>query len=460
MPSTERHRHTVRRKPPGRLLVLVGVVIGVLILSGTGIGIAVALGRATTSKTVQFTGISADIANPERGWFDQVDLVNDRDLASQRHDHVTLLHSYIRLDAYRDTAIPSSVLMQIGQGFAAVRSAGMKVIVRVAYNVGPYPNSQPDATVPQIERHIKQLEPVFKANTDVIESFEAGYIGAWGEWHTSTNHLDTSATAKATVLKAILAAYPANRSVALRYPSDIRTLVGASGDDGRIGNHEDCFLSTAPDDSGTWARNPRYSIGADKALIATIGRHGIVGGETCGVSPRTTCPTATHELAELHFTYLNRQFDPNALGKLQQQGCLGTIGTHLGYRFTLTTATFTPKVSPGGTMGLTFSIHNSGNAHLVNARPVYAVLAHGATVIPLRLNADPRTWAPGRTTTVAAQVTVPSDLAAGGYHLSLWLPDASERLQDRSAYSIRFADEGTWSASTGRNTLGVVVTVK
>lgn len=460
MAPPKRSSHVARLHRSHRLLVAVVAVVAVALLSGTGIGVAVALGRTGDLRAATFIASSADVTNPERGWFDQVDLVNDRDLTSQRDDGVTLLHSYIRLDAYRDSAIPASVLTQIEQGFATVRAAGMKVVVRVAYNAGPYPNSQPDATVPRIEEHIRQLASVFRANTDVILSFEAGYIGAWGEWHTSTNDLDTSTAAKATVLKAVLAAYPKSRSVALRYPSDIRALVGPGGDGGRIGNHEDCFLSTAPNDSGTWARNPRYSIGADKALVATIGRHGIVGGETCAVSSRTTCSTATSELAELHFTYLNRQFDPGALARLKQQGCLARIGAHLGYRFTLTRASYSPQVSPGGTLALSFAIRNSGDAHLVNARPVYAVLEHGPTVVPLRLQTDPRSWAPNATTTVSQHITLPAGLTVGDYHLSLWLPDASASLRDRPAYAIRLADARTWSAATGRNPLGIVVSVR
>ena len=36
-----------------------------------------------------------------------------------------------------------------------------------------------------IEKHIAQLAPVFSQNADVIALFEAGFVGPWGEWHTT-----------------------------------------------------------------------------------------------------------------------------------------------------------------------------------------------------------------------------------------------------------------------------------
>jgi regulator of RNase E activity RraA len=64
--------------------------------------------------------------------------------------------------------------------------------------------------------------PVFPG--DVIVWMEAGFIGAWGEWHSSTNGLDKSVEAKRQVVDALLDALPETRSVQLRYPGDIEAL--------------------------------------------------------------------------------------------------------------------------------------------------------------------------------------------------------------------------------------------
>lgn len=443
-----------------RTVAVVVVAIAALLAGGIGWGIAHVVGGGST--TVTFTTSTASIRNPERGWFDSSYLLTNRDYSQAKADGVTLVRGTVELDADRNGPLPQSVLDQLQAGLDAVRAAGLKTIVRVAYNQGPYPNSKPDASLSVILTQIKQLGPIFTKNADVISSFEAGYIGAWGEWHTSTNGLDTNAQAKETIYKAIMAAYPASRSVAFRYPSDIRTLTESAdaATVARTGNHQDCFLASVPDDEGTWGRDGTHSVAQDKALIAKIGTSGVVGGETCGMSARVTCPIATSELASMHFSYLNRQYEPTVLAKLKKDGCLSTIGNRLGYRFVLKSATVATTASPGGTASLAFTVTNTGYAHLVNSRPVYAVLSKGSTRVAIKLNADASTWAAGATTTVSSDLAIPSSLAKGTYQVALWLPDASSTLRNRVDYDVQFANVGTWNASTGTNVLtGATITV-
>jgi hypothetical protein len=67
----------------------------------------------------------------------------------------------------------------------------------------------------------------------------------------------------------------------------------------------------------------------------------------------------------------------------------------------------------------------------------------------INLSADPRHWAPGRTTTLEAKVraTVPP----GRYRLLLKIVDP--RNAD-PAYAIRLANQNTWQQRTGSNDLG------
>ena len=69
---------------------------------------------------------------------------------------------------------------------------------------------------------------------------------------------------------------------------------------------------------------------------------------------------------------------------------------------------------------------------------------------------DVRAWAAGETQTLEGRVDLPSGLAPGTYTLSLWLPDESAALAQRSEYAVRFANEGVWDAATARNVLGTV----
>ena len=72
------------------------------------------------------------------------------------------------------------------------------------------------------------------------------------------------------------------------------------------------------------------------------------------------------------------------------------------------------------------------------------------------LNTDPRLWAAGKTTTIAAEVSLPSSLRKGKYTLYLHLPDPYPTLYDRPEYSIRLANKDLWDAQTGYNALAVL----
>src|SRR5689334_7819133 len=57
---------------------------------------------AAPMTTVTFTPSSgADVPNPERGFFDQVDLVAGGDFSFVRTEGFTLAYAPVRLDAYR-----------------------------------------------------------------------------------------------------------------------------------------------------------------------------------------------------------------------------------------------------------------------------------------------------------------------------------------------------------------------
>ena len=116
-----------------------------------------------------------------------------------------------------------------------MRTAGLKAISRFAYNFpqgGSYPYQDPDATRQQVLAHIAQLEPVLRKNADVIAYLEIGFVGAWGEWHSSTNKLvDPEPNSKINdasraIVNCLLEALPQERMVAMRYPRYKQQLAG------------------------------------------------------------------------------------------------------------------------------------------------------------------------------------------------------------------------------------------
>jgi hypothetical protein len=379
----------------------------------------------------------------------------------------TLTRIYFRLDAFRDSALSPAFLDAVSGAFQKARDAGVKVIPRFSYNFGPYPNSDPDASQRSIEQHLQQLAPILASNEDVILSLEAGFIGAWGEWHTSTNGLDTDPAAKAAILSAILAALPPSRMVALRYPSDMQMLNGApitaaeafSGTNrARVGSHQDCFLAS-DDDWGTWGRSGN-SYADDKAYVAANGQYAVVGGETCNPNPpRSDCPTALSELESMHWTYLNEDFEPTVLQGFVNGGCYDEIDRRLGYRFRLVSGSYSSTLTRGDSLQVELQVANDGFASMFNQRPVFAVLYKGAEQYACQLAADPRTWQPNSVTTISQSCGLSSTMSSGTYALALWLPDQSSSIRDNPLYAVRLANQGTWDATRGYNVITDQVTI-
>jgi hypothetical protein len=416
---------------------------------------------ATVHKT--FPPSDAVFPNPERGFYRAVNLIRESDLKRIREGGYSLVHSNIRLDAAREGPIPEALLQSVEAGLAAVRAAGLKAILRCAYNAGPYPNSQPDASKERVLEHIRQLRPLLRRNEDVIALFQAGFIGAWGEWHTSTNHLLDDPATPRDIVVALLDALPPSRMTQVRTPGAKQKMFGGpltpeqaftAIPAARVGHHNDCFLAGATD-SGTY---PSNEIEKWKEYLAQETRFVPMGGETCSYSPpRSDCATATAEMKRLHFSFINQDYQPRVVNSWSTGGCRGEIDRRLGYRLRLLNADVPQTLRPGERFRLRVRLRNDGWAAPFNPRPGYAVLAGetGRHVLPLPVR-DIRRWEADREVSLDATLALPAAARPGAYRLALWLPDAAVRLRMRPEYAIRLANEGVWEAETGLNVLAAM----
>jgi hypothetical protein len=385
---------------------------------------------------VRYAAASDELLEPERGFVTDVDLAAPGDLSYVRDHGMTLGFAAVRLDPFRDRPISDDFLAQLSDGFAAVRKAGIKVIVRFVYNRDA---GGSDATRDQIFAHIWQLAPILDHDADVIAVLDAGFIGAWGEWHTSIHNLDNGPD-RSAILGALLAALPTSRSVIVRSPVYKKEMFGAALDDAhafdgspaaRVGHLNGCFLAS-DSDLGTYP-DP---IEEWKAYVEADGRYTPVGGETCKPNPpRSDCPTATAELARLHWSFVNSLYHPEVLAAWQDQDCYDEIAAHLGYRLELTAASFDQQVAPGGTLRLHVDLTNTGYAAMFNARPVIVLFDD----LQVETTLDPRRWLPGPIG-FTVEVPVPSTTAPGRHRLALWLPDAAPSLRDDPRYAVQLVN--------------------
>jgi len=417
------------------------------------------------SQTKYELDSTANFLNPERGFHSDVNLFDGTGLDDVRGHGYSLVRSYVRLDDFRSGPISSAFLSNLRTGLQQLRSSGVKVVLRFSYNFG----YAPDAPLDIVLQHIDQLEPILREYADVISVMQAGFIGAWGEWHESTNGL-TSTSSMRAIADALLDALPTSRMIQLRVPAYRRDVVGEpSGQvdmfdgsaEARIGFVNDCFLSSA-NDAGTYSGNQTK----DRNEAADYSRYTVTGGETCSVdypNSRQDCSVALRELANFHWDYLNSGYYPGVLNRWRAQGCYGEIERRLGYRLALQTGAATSGVNPGGVLTLDLTVRNDGFGKVYNPRPIDIVLRNIATgeVRVVRAVNDARKLLPlaGEALSIRLSVSLPSNLPAGEYALLLSLPDAASTLAGDIRYNVRLANIGTWEAGTGLNNLGLTIQV-
>lgn len=441
---------------------------------------------ASDPASADFRITDADFANPERGFYRaaETDLsaLSPAFVAQAYAQGHRLIYARINLEPYRDSDLPAAFLDATEAGFETARRGGVKLIIRATYN---YPSGETqyrdarDASLSQVLAHLAQLKPLFHRNEDVIGFVQAGFIGAWGEWHTSSNDL-TTPERRTRIRDALLDAVPATRFIQFRYPPYIQAwtpqlpeLDAALDGSFRIGFHNDCFLASDTD-VGTYDENADLR-GRQRRYGEAQGDLAPFGGETCNPAddpnprPRTACADILGEAAGYNLTYLNdgyyrRLFHDN----WRKQGCMDEVRRRMGYRFALVRVSHPSAVAQGGTLSVSVVVRNSGWARLYNPRPVEILLRDRKSGAVRRLEArgaDPRRWLPGTDTSETLTIALPNDVQ-GVQEVWLALPDAGRRLKDDPRFSIRLANADNdekgqrWDEGRGAFALGTLMEVR
>lgn len=433
-----------------------------------------------------FRATDEEIANPERGMYvwaaDNLASWTQAQADAQFKAGYRLVYAPVRLDAYADDALPASVLAGLSEVFATARRAGLKLIPRFLYN---YPAGETeyraakDARLSRVLQHIAQLKPVLAENADVIAYLQAGFVGAWGEWHTSSNNL-TAPAARTQIRDALLAALPAGRFLQLRYPAYLMEWSPQAPQwrDGsaasRIGVHNDCFMASATD-VGTYSDNaaPRQR---ERGYVAALSAVAPFGAETCNPAdepnptPRTDCGDIVREGRQFGLSYLNDSYYRALFHtRWEAQGCMAEVKRSMGYRFELMALRHSAAVAAGQSGEFTLTLRNSGWARAFNPRGVHLVLRHrssGAVVCIALASIDPRDWLPGSTSTVTAAFAVPGGTPTGTYDMLLALPDGAPSLAGDVRYSMRPANAEDaakaqgWDEKLGAFRTGTTLTVQ
>jgi hypothetical protein len=424
----------------------------------------------------------------------------------------TLIFRYYVMDGFINQPLSAELLSSIEGDFNAARLAGVKLIPRFVYTITAKAGSCPegflcppynDAPKNVVLNHIEQLKPLLVKNADVIACLQMGFIGTWGENYYSDYFgdasqnkpvgklLDNNWQDRFEVLQALLNALPKDRMVQVRYPQfkqrfvyginaplSSASLTAAEAftetDKARIAFHNDCFLS-GPNDIGTYEDygNSSTNRSSDEKVVTALrsykkqdSKYVAIGGETCmdSYSPQNDCENAGRaqtEMAEMHYSFLNANYNNEVNNDWQTGGCMANIKLNLGYRFILKNAVFPKKVKTGAAFKISITLDNVGYASPFNPRPVQLILRNSSTGIVkiIEFNTDIRRWFSG-SITLQQEFRLPADISKGEYDLLLNLPDKYPSISKRPEYAIRLANENVWEETTGYNKLNYKLVVE
>ena len=423
--------------------------------------------------SVQFTPSTLDFPNPERGFYkyaaDPAKLDADY-LNSITQQGYRLIYTPADLSQWRNQDLPQSYLNSLNDGFELMRQAGVKAVLRFAYD---YEASGKDTNLAQVKRHIEQLKPIINRNADVIAVWQGGFIGAWGEWHSSANGLNSDSNKK-EIAQALLAALPANRQLNLRYPYDLIKWYGtpASAEDfannsekARIGIHNDCYL-TSIDDTGTYQPRHDQTIEAQRMFTRQHVQYTSFGGETCApvANARTTCSDILREGKEFRLAYLNYDYHETFIDGWTKEGCMADVQKNIGYRIELSQFQISSQANASGSLKWALKLSNQGWARPINPRNIVVrfTSSSGSSKDVVLENTNLRTLDSGASAQWEGTLTLPN-LSAGEYSISLGAPDPDARLASNTRFSLRFAnaDSGNvqWNLKTGFLDTGLKVNV-
>ena len=440
---------------------------GIILVSILLVGITSCTKNKTTppppvvngSVTINYEQSTAIFPNPERGFirtypvFSEGAPLNVPQLKILRGQNTSLILRLFYLEKFKTSAISAAELTLIQADLNSIREAGLKTILRFAYTDDM---AGTDASQAIIEQHLDQLKPLFETNKDIIAFVQAGLIGAWGEWHSSSNGLATTENRRKVLMK-LLSVLPTEIMVQVRTPvikQEIfnnnlplgKDIAYTSENRARVGHHNDCFLSGGTE-YGTY-----NNIVAEKQYISNEALYVPVGGETCpptaGYSP--DCPEGQKEMKLLKWTYLNLDWYQPTINAWKASGCYDEFQRNLGYRLALVTASLPSQATLNGNLKLNITIANKGYAPIYNKKAVSLILKSKSTAqfYNVAMTVDARDCKPA-TNLVIDETLQLNNIPAGDYELYLKIADKETGLQNRFEYSVRLANTDGWVETNG-----------
>ncbi|MCD7938330.1 MAG: DUF4874 domain-containing protein [Tannerellaceae bacterium] len=416
-------------------------------------------------------------------------------------DGVTLTQLYIYLTEWVDRDISPEGLQNIQTLFDGLKEHGHKAILRFAYNWTGL-NTSGGESEQWILRHLEQLTPFFRENMGLIATIQVGFIGAWGEWHTSP--LQNNQAAKNAIVSGLLEAYPSPYCVEIRTPDHKNALTLANESyRSRIGYANDYFTagehSHAPGNDfvpgDAWYQQVKqeshefymsgeipYAEQTEWGLFELINpsttlqilrdhhysAFDITQNFDLNITSWKNVKVSPFYLDNLNILYSEDYFKDEE-GNTVSRSFYEFVRDHLGYRLNLLPSSTIEGAN--GALNYELNLTNTGFATVVNPKPVYLVCINSNGQVEKEIlleNADPKTWQPFHPATNHPDIlthTIRGSVStglSGTYRIGIWMPDPTEKLRYNNLYDTKWAISemiSHWQDEQNKYTVNIICEV-
>lgn len=305
-------------------------IIGVILFTFYTVGV--------NQMKKQYTKQKEDLRNPSRGFYVQIKSSKPGRVEELHEEGYRLVLVAYDIAEYTDDRIDDKKLKELDDVLDEIRNHHMKAIVRPAYGFEESERNDAGSFV-QLEEHVEQIADVINANKDVILCTQAGFLGPWGEWHSSiylSGEEEERTEYRNRLLQKLLEEYDSSVIINVRRPRFIRDAQKAGLDISRLGFHNDGLLASESD-LGTYD-DLDYTREEELQYINSTISTGINGGEMTKVNSFSHSSNAAEEFRKLKVSYLNAKYNKEVLQSWKEETLEGEnaytyIEKRLGYRY-------------------------------------------------------------------------------------------------------------------------------
>lgn len=326
-------------------------------------------GFGTATDTINFSESKEVLINPARGFFVLCYTDEAENLSYLRRKGITLVLLEFDIKDYIASQISDKKLQELHKALEIAKNNGLKVIFRAAYGFDSDFSYKDPKDISIIEKHIRQIAPIINEFSETIYCVQAGFLGPWGEWHSSNllpeNNEHLCIKNRNLILSTWFDTLNDGIIINVRRPRFVREAIAAGMNLSRFGIHDDALLADKSD-MGTYD-DPMYSRNAelqwmDKNLYLSIN-----GGEVSRLSDYTEPSIVDQSFRQMNISYINIDYNKDVLKDWKDKILSGNnaydeISNHLGYRLYLNEVELENKLVSGGDLYFKIMINNSGYA--------------------------------------------------------------------------------------------------